>query len=36
MVEMCELLNSIRLAYIENEKDIFDTDEKEKRLAYIP
>lgn len=31
MVELCEMLNCIRLAFVENENEIFDSDEREKR-----
>ena len=31
MVEFAELLNCIRLAFVDNEKEIFDKDEQEKR-----
>ncbi|XP_060608547.1 uncharacterized protein LOC132760564 isoform X2 [Ruditapes philippinarum] len=35
MVEFCELLNCIRLAYVDNESEIFDGDEREKKFLKV-
>ncbi|XP_045169804.2 uncharacterized protein LOC123532439 isoform X2 [Mercenaria mercenaria] len=35
MVEFCEMINCIRLAFVENEKEIFDSDEREKQYLKI-